>query len=240
MSRSTAWGTIAHSSSQNMSITDGVMSVTVPGVADRSVLTGHNLICTLLEAGLRWPARRATLTYDLWIPEGMDWGLQGWKFPGLAGHASGQGTTLGSGGTYHDDAWSGRLMVYSPDDADPDAAAKARQLHGYLYVAAVGGVAHDTYGQAVDFATPLTEGAWHTVGVTYVMNTAGSADGEFIGTLDGVQDAYAGDVMYRQTGYAHLGVTHLWHQVYAGGSGNVGPASPTTVQFRNLSVTTES
>lgn len=234
-STSTAWGTESHTNSGNLTVEqvdgDGVFAVTVPGIADRSVLNGHSLVCSLASAGLRYPLDAAMFTYEVLVPEGVDWGLLGWKLPGLAGNLSGQGSELSSGGTLIAGSWSGRLMVHSPNNPDGEVAAKAGRPYGYLYVPEVNGVEHSTYGQGVDFSSAFVEGEWNTIGLSYRMNTPGRADGVFMGMLNGVQAARSDRVRYRTS--SGTGISHLWHHVYAGGSGAVGPASSQTLKFRN-------
>lgn len=225
-STSTSWGVESHGDAANLTVVqvdgDGVFEVVVLGQPDRSVKAGHDLKCSLSSAELPSPAESATLTYEVFIPTGFDWGLLGWKMPGLAGNASGTGSTLSGGGTLLPDSWSGRVQCQS--SAQPSI---------YLYVPELDGVAHDTFGRGPKSDTAFNLGQWNTLSLTYVMNTPGVADGSFVGLVNGAGEFRSDEVMYRTADAPNLGVTHLWHHVYAGGSGNVGPTSSQTIQFRN-------
>ncbi len=132
------------------------------------------------------------LRYRLYVPGDFGCDTVGGKLPGLAGNPR-AGTAPGSGsggGTYHQSAWSGRLMWRS-----------GCALVGYFYVWAAGSE-HISDGPRPDgryvgidpyFRRPngaplrLTKGAWNTIEVRYRINTPGRHDGRITGWVNGTE-----------------------------------------------------
>ena len=177
----------------------------------------------------------ATLAYEVWVPAepGLEWGSAGGKLPGLAGTITDEALDIPTGGAHSTSAWSGRLHWI-------DGGA----LKGYLYAQEARGMTPPEFGIALPLldgsGNPLllTDGEWNTIEVTYVMNTPGVADGIFRCSLNGVMGADDRDVMYRDADHPTLGVNHMIHQLYYGGTGAVGPVNDQTWHFRNHVITT--
>lgn len=64
----------------------------------------------------------------------------------------------------------------------------------------------------------LEQGRWHCVEGHVRMNTPGVNNGVFTGWLDGAQRYSRNDVEFRRASETGVGIRHMWHNVYFGGS----------------------
>lgn len=133
------------------------------------------------------------------------------KLPGLAGiySSSARGCiqpTAASPG------WSARGMFGVPgtNGAGPGQVP----IGTYLYHADQEG----DCGDGLWWNTGLEQGRWHCIEGMVRMNTPGLNDGAIRGWLDGQLQLSRDDIQYLRPGEDDLGVRHMWHNVYFGGS----------------------
>lgn len=82
----------------------------------------------------------------------------------------------------------------------------------------------------------LEPGRWHCIEGQVKMNTPGSNDGLIRGWLDGTQRFSKGNVQFRRADEDAIGVRHMWHNVYFGGSWPT--PNPLSLQYDEVVVST--
>ncbi|HUG08787.1 MAG TPA: S-layer homology domain-containing protein, partial [Acidimicrobiia bacterium] len=73
-------------------------------------------------------------------------------------------------------------------------------------------------GDGLWWGASLEQGRWHCIEGRVKMNTPGENDGLLRGWLDGELKLVRNDIQYRRTDQVGVGVRHMWHNVYFGGS----------------------
>lgn len=133
------------------------------------------------------------------------------KLPGLAGiySSSARGCIPP---TAESPGWSARGMFGPP--GTQGASSGEIPIGTYLYHADQEG----SCGDGLWWGAGLEQGRWHCVEGTVKMNTPGQADGLIRGWLDGTEELHAGGIRFLREGEDALGVRHMWHNVYFGGS----------------------
>lgn len=132
------------------------------------------------------------------------------KLPGFAGiySASGRGCIRP---TETAKGWSARGMFGPP--GTQGAPAGNVPIGTYLYHATQAGDCGDGLWWG-----SLEQGRWHCVEGFVKMNTPGRNDGVLRTWLDGTRKLNMTNVQYRRAGETNIGVRHMWHNVYFGGS----------------------
>jgi hypothetical protein len=134
------------------------------------------------------------------------------KLPGLAGlySSSARGCIPP---TPTSPGWSARGMFGVP--GTHGAPAGETPIGTYLYHADQ----PDDCGEGLWWdGASLEEGRWHCIEGRVRMNTPGQRDGLVQGWLDGELRFSKGDVQFRRSSEPTIGVRHMWHNVYFGGS----------------------
>lgn len=134
------------------------------------------------------------------------------KLPGLAGiYGSSARGCIPS--TETNPGWSARGMFGAP--GTHGAPAGRVPIGTYLYHVDQPGDCGDGFWWD---GAGLEQGRWHCVEGHVRMNTPGANDGVVRGWLDGDLQLRRVDVQYRRSGETGIGVRHMWHNVYFGGS----------------------
>ena len=133
------------------------------------------------------------------------------KLPGLAGlySSSGRGCIPP---TEQDPGWSARGLFGPP--GTQGAAPGEVPIGTYLYHADQAG----TCGDTLWWDTDLEQGRWYCVEGHVRMNTPGANNGVLRAWVDGEQVLRKTNIQFRRAGEGHIGVRHMWHNVYFGGS----------------------
>ncbi len=133
------------------------------------------------------------------------------KLPGLAGlySSSARGCIPP---TATSPGWSARGMFGPPgtEGAPPGEVP----IGTYLYHADQEG----DCGDGLWWGASLEQGRWHCVEGMVKMNTPGKRNGSIRGWLDGNLELSKGDIQFLRAGEGDLGVRHMWHNIYFGGS----------------------
>lgn len=133
------------------------------------------------------------------------------KLPGLAGiySSSGRGCIPSSPS---EPGWSARGMFGVPgtEGAPPGEVP----IGTYLYHVDQEG----SCGDGLWWGASLEQGRWHCVEGYVRMNNPGRNNGILRGWLDGKLELERGNIEYRRAGERSIGVRHMWHNVYFGGS----------------------
>lgn len=142
----------------------------------------------------------------------LDWNAASTgKLPGLAGlySSSARGCIPASDTS---PGWSARGMFGPPgtNGADPGEVP----IGTYLYHADQEG----DCGDGLWWNAGLEQGRWHCVEGMVAMNTPGQNDGLLRGWLDGDLQLRRSNIAYLRSGEGDMGVRHMWHNVYFGGS----------------------
>lgn len=133
------------------------------------------------------------------------------KLPGLAGiySSSGRGCIRSSESQR---GWSARGMFGAPGT---QGAPPGRVPIGtYLYHVDQAG----DCGDGLWWGASLEQGRWHCVEGQVRMNTPGQNNGLLRGWLDGNLELSRSNIQYRRAGETGIGVRHMWHNVYFGGT----------------------
>lgn len=151
------------------------------------------------------------------------------KLPGLAGlyGSSGRGCIPS---TPTNRGWSARQMFGPPGTLG--APSGRIPIGTYLYHADQAG----TCGDELWWGAGLQQGRWHCVEGHVRMNTPGQNDGVLRGWLDGDLEISRSNVQYRREGDSNVGVRHMWHNVYFGGSWPT--PNPLSLQYDEVAVST--
>ncbi|HEX6219572.1 MAG TPA: hypothetical protein VF115_00615, partial [Acidimicrobiia bacterium] len=132
------------------------------------------------------------------------------KLPGLAGiySSSGRGCIRP---TETSPGWSARTMFGAPGtQGAPDGKVP---VGTYLYHANQAGDCGDGLWWG-----SLEQGRWYCVEGYVRMNTPGKNNGVLRAWLDGNRKLNMTNVQYRRAGETNIGVRHMWHNVYFGGT----------------------
>jgi hypothetical protein len=133
------------------------------------------------------------------------------KLPGLAGihSSSGRGCIKSSETS---PGWSARGMFGPPGT---QGAPPGRVPIGtYLYHADQAG----DCGDSLWWGASLEQGRWHCIEGHVKINTPGQNDGHLRGWLDGDLKLSRSNIQYRRADETTIGVRHMWHNVYFGGT----------------------
>lgn len=151
------------------------------------------------------------------------------KLPGLAGlySSSARGCIPP---TPSSPGWSARGLFGPP--GTQGAPPGEVPIGTYLYHADQEG----TCGDNLWWGASLEQGRWHCVEGKVKMNTPGANNGEIRGWLDGELVLGRNDIQYRSAGESHIGVRHMWHNVYFGGSWS--SPNPLSLQYDQIVVST--
>ncbi|MGN6607442.1 MAG: polysaccharide lyase [Jatrophihabitans sp.] len=190
----------------------------------------------IIDAHLPRTVDQATIKYDIRFGSNFDWS-RGGKLPGLGGATPGTRPSVAGGcNAGNSGAWSGRGMWITPSSYP--SVAGPNELIGYAYDYAK----QSTCGDNQRTNTAMTAGTWHSVTMSYRMNTIGSngvphADGVFKMWLDGRLIKDVQNLQYRNT--ANLHINYLYWEVFRGGGDQSWAGRTTsTIDFDNLSITT--
>jgi hypothetical protein len=151
------------------------------------------------------------------------------KLPGLAGiySSSGRGCIKPSDTQR---GWSARGMFGPPGT---NGAPGGRVPIGtYLYHADQAG----DCGDGLWWNASLEQGRWHCVEGRVKMNTPGQNDGLLRGWLDGDLALSRSNIQYRLADEPGIGVRHMWHNVYFGGSWPT--PNPLSLEYDQVAVST--
>lgn len=190
----------------------------------------------IIDAKLPQTVDQASISYDIRFNSTFDWSLGG-KLPGLGGAVPGTAaSTAGGCVAGNSGAWSGRGMWITPGSYP--SVTGANEIIGYTYDYAKQSACGDN--QRTNAA--LTAGAWHTIKMTYRMNTIAAngtpnADGVFKMWIDGTLVKDVENFLYRNNTDLHI--NYLYWEIFRGG-GTQTWAAPTTgtIDFDNLHITT--
>jgi hypothetical protein len=152
------------------------------------------------------------------------------KLPGLAGiySSSGRGCIRPTPSL---PGWSARGMFGVP--GTHGAPAGRVPIGTYLYHVDQAGDCGDELWWP---GASLQPGRWYCIEGQVRMNTPGSNDGLVRGWLGGKQMFTKGDVQFRRAGEDTIGVRHMWHDVYFGGSWPT--PNPLSLQYDEVAVST--
>lgn len=133
------------------------------------------------------------------------------KLPGLAGiySPSARGCIRPSDSQR---GWSARGMFGAP--GTEGAPAGEIPIGTYLYHADQAG----DCGDGLWWNASLEQGRWHCVEGRVKMNAPGENDGILQGWLDGKLALSRSNIQFRRVAEPGIGVRHMWHNVYFGGS----------------------
>lgn len=162
----------------------------------------------------------------------LDWNAASTgKLPGLAGiySSSARGCVPPSPTL---PGWSARGMFGVP--GTQGAPAGEIPIGTYLYHVDQAGDCGDELWWP---GASLEPGRWYCIEGQVRMNTPGANDGVVRGWLDGKQMFSRGDVQLRRAGEDTIGVRHMWHNVYFGGSWPT--PNPLSLQYDEVAVSTE-
>jgi hypothetical protein len=133
------------------------------------------------------------------------------KLPGLAGiYSSSARGCIKPSDTQR--GWSARGMFGVP--GTQGAPAGRVPIGTYLYHADQAG----DCGDGLWWDASLEQGRWHCVEGRVKMNTPGQNDGLIRGWLDGDLALSRSNIQYRRADEPGIGVRHMWHNIYFGGS----------------------
>lgn len=151
------------------------------------------------------------------------------KLPGLAGlySSSGRGCIPPSESAR---GWSARGMFDAP--GTHGAPSNEIPIGTYLYHADQEG----DCGDGLWWGASLEPGRWHCVEGHVRMNDPGQNNGIFQGWLDGKEHFRKTDIQYRRAGDSDIGVRHMWHNVYFGGSWPT--PNPLSLKYDEVAVST--
>lgn len=152
------------------------------------------------------------------------------KLPGLAGiyGSSARGCIPP---TETNRGWSARGMFDAP--GTHGAPEGEVPIGTYLYHWAQEG----TCGDGLWWGASLEQGRWHCVEGHVRLNSPGQSNGLFRGWLDGNQAIRKTGIEYRGPGQGDVGVRHMWHNVYFGGSWPT--PNPLSLQYDEVVVSTD-
>ena len=148
------------------------------------------------------------------------------KLPGFAGiySSSGRGCIRP---TETSPGWSARTMFGAPGtQGAPDGKVP---VGTYLYHANQAGDCGDGLWWG-----SLEQGRWYCIEGYVKMNTPGQNDGVLRAWLNGNRRLNMTSVQYRRAGETNIGVRHMWHNVYFGGSWPT--PNPLTLQYDEVVV----
>jgi hypothetical protein len=150
------------------------------------------------------------------------------KLPGFAGiySSSARGCIRP---TSSSPGWSARAMFGRP--GTEGAPAGEVPIGTYLYHANQPG----DCGEGLWWGS-LEQGRWHCVEGYVKMNTPGQNNGALITWLDGSRKLNLNNIQYRRAGETHIGVRHMWHNVYFGGQHST--PNPLSLQYDEVAVST--
>lgn len=134
------------------------------------------------------------------------------KLPGLAGlYSSSARGCIPS--TASSPGWSARGLFGVPgtNGAPPGQVP----IGTYLYHVDQAGTCGDLLWWP---GASLEQGRWHCVEGYVRMNTPGVRNGAFVGYLDGDRVYSKNDIQYRRATETGVGIRHMWHNFYFGGS----------------------
>ena len=133
------------------------------------------------------------------------------KLPGLAGiYSSSARGCIRPSETQR--GWSARGMFGPP--GTEGAPAGRVPIGTYLYHVDQAG----DCGDGLWWDASLEQGRWHCVEGRVTMNTPGQNDGVLRGWLDGELALSRSNIQYRRADEPGIGVRHMWHNIYFGGS----------------------
>lgn len=178
----------------------GGLAVTIPDGGYRGLGPFHRLEPAAEEAWFRYFVR---LT---------DWNSASTgKLPGFAGiySSSARGCIRP---TSTSPGWSARVMfgATGTNGAPPGEVP----IGTYLYHENQSG----SCGDGIWWDASLKQGRWYCIEGHVKMNTPGQNNGRIHGWLDGELAFRRGDIQLRRVGEENIGVRHMWHNVYFGGS----------------------
>ncbi|HEX6221257.1 MAG TPA: hypothetical protein VF115_09200, partial [Acidimicrobiia bacterium] len=148
------------------------------------------------------------------------------KLPGFAGiySSSGRGCIRP---TETSPGWSARTMFGAPGtQGAPDGKVP---VGTYLYHANQAGDCGDGLWWG-----SLEQGRWYCVEGYVRMNTPGKNNGVLRAWLDGNRKLNMTNVQYRRAGETNIGVRHMWHNVYFGGTWPT--PNPLSLQYDQVAV----